>query len=103
MKSASVIAKAAPAGKGVASWENGQLTGDAAILDAAKDVERVQPVAGRGATKPDWADPLDVGEALRIGAQRVYGAPVEVITTGDPVPAMVEAGQSNGTGTEPIF
>lgn len=78
MKAASVIAVKAPAGKGVVSWEDGDLTGDEAIVGAAKAVKQISPVAMAPMVDVDWDNPNHVAEALRIGAEHVYGSPVKV-------------------------
>lgn len=105
MKTASVIAKEAPAGKGVVSWENGQLQGDASIIDAAQAVKQVSPVAMAPMEDVNWKDPHHVGEALRIGAERVYGSPVVVTITDDELaaPVTVEAGSTSSGDSEPVY
>jgi hypothetical protein len=103
MKSVMAIAKSAPSGKGVVSWENGQLSGDAAIIDAAQAVEQVAPIAMAQMADVDWNDANSVGEALRIGAERVYGSPVEVMVASNERPVTVEASSASAGDSEPIY
>lgn len=99
MRTAAVIAIAAPKGKGAAAWEDGELLGDPAIIEAAKTVTHVIPHPEWGETPVDWTKAEHAVDALRQGATLAYGGRVHAFVSADKGSKVV-ASQTGGGDEE---